>query len=139
MATSPTYPAAAGPISIAKRLVPADTTAIVDVYDNSAGTVAVKVESLVITTTNSADRIALFYLLVGAVSYLIGSLTVPDLSGTNGATDARINVTARLGIAGADGVPCIWVPAGAKLQASMDAALAADKVLDIVGRAITYV
>ena len=139
MATSPTYPAASGPVQIATRVMPADTTAIVDVYDNSLGTVAVKVDSLIITTINSADRIALFYLLAGATSHLIGSIAVPDLSGSNGATDARVNVMARLGVAGADGVPCIWVAAGSKLQASMDAAIAADKYLDITGRAVTYV
>jgi hypothetical protein len=31
------------------------------------------------------------------------------------------------------------VAAGSKLQASMDAAIAADKYLDITGRAVTYV
>lgn len=138
MATTPTYPATTGPVVIAKQLLPADSSNIVDVYDNSGGSVGVKVESLTITTTNSANRIAKFYLYSGTISYLIGSLNVPALSGTNGSTDQRINVLATLGVAGADGVPCIWVPAGKKLQASLDSALEADKVLDIVGRGITY-
>lgn len=138
MATTPTYPATTGPVIIAKQLLPADSSNIVDVYDNSGGSVGVKVESLLITTTNLADRIVKFYLYSGTTSYLIGSLNVPDLSGTNGSTDPRINVLATLGVAGADGVPCIWVSAGKKLQASLDSALAADKVLDIVGCGITY-
>lgn len=138
MATSPTYPAATGPVLIAKQLLPADSSNIVDVYDNSGGSVGVKVESLSITTTNSADRIAKFYLYTGTTSHLIGSVNVPDLSGTNGSTDPRINVLSSLGVAGADGVPCVWVPAGKKLQASLDSALAADKVLDIVGRGVAY-
>lgn len=138
MATTPTYPAAIGPVIVAKQVLPADSTNIVDVYDNSAGTAAVKVESLVMTTTNSADRVVKFYLYSGTTSFLLGSVNIPDLSGTNGATDPRINVLSTLGVAGADGVPCIWVPAGKKLQASLDSALAADKVLDIVGRAIPY-
>lgn len=138
MATTPTYPATTGPVIIAKQLLPADSSNIVDVYDNSGGSVGVKVESLLITTTNSADRIVKFYLYSGTTSYLIGSLNVPDLSGTNGSTDPRINVLATLGVAGADGVPCIWVSAGKKLQASLDSALAANKVLDIVGCGITY-
>ena len=138
MATTPTYPTATGPLSVAKRMLPADSTNIVDVYDNSAGSAGVKVESLAITTTNSADRIVTFYLYSGSTSFRIGSCSVPDLSGTNGTTDPRINVLSTLGAAGADGVLCIWVPVGVKLQAGLDSALAADKVLDIVGRAIPY-
>ena len=138
MATTPTYPATTGPVNLAKRLLPADSSNIVDVYDNSAGTAAVKVESLTITTTNTADRIAKFYLYSGTTSFLLGSVTVPDLSGTNGPTDPRINVLSTLGTAGADGVPCVWIAAGKKLQARLDSALAADKVLDIVGRGIVY-
>ena len=138
MALRGTYPTATGPVQVAKRLLPADSTNIVDVYDNSAGAAAVKFDSLSITTTNSADRIATFYLYAGTTSFRIGSVNVPDLSGTNGSTDPRINILSTLGVAGADGVPCIWVSAGNKLQVSLDSALAADKVLDVVGRAITY-
>lgn len=138
MAANPTYPAATGPVQVAKRLEPSNSTNVVDVYDNSAGTSAVKFDSLSITTTNSADRIAKFYLYAGTTSYLIGSVNVPDLSGTNGSTDPRVNVLATLGVPGADGVHCIWVSAGNKLQVSLDSALATDKVLDVVGRGITY-
>lgn len=138
MSTTPTYPAATGPIQVAKRLLPADSTNVVDVYDNSLGTTAVKFDSLSITTTNSADRIVTVYLYAGTTSFRLGSVNVPDLSGTNGSIDPRINILSTLGIAGADGVPCIWVSAGNKLQISLDSALAADKVLDVVGRGITY-
>jgi hypothetical protein len=138
MATIQTYPTTTGPVQVAKRILPADTTAIVDVYDNSAGTAAVKFDSLSITTTNSADRVATFYLYSGTTSFRIGSCSVPDLSGSNGTTDPRINVLSTLGVAGADGVPAIWVSAGNKLQVSVDAALATDKVMDVVGRAWTF-
>ena len=138
MATTPTYPAPTGPVQVAKRLLPADSTGVVDVYDNSAGSAAVKIESLSIVTTNSADRIAAFYLYSGTTAFHIGSVNVPDLSGTNGITDPRVNVLATLGVAGADGVPCIWVPAGSKLQVSMDSAIASQCVLDVVGRGIIY-
>ena len=138
MATTPTYPASTGPVQVAKRLLPADSTNIVDIYDNSAGASAVKFDSLSITTTNSADRIATFYLYAGTTSFRVGSVNVPDLSGTNGSTDPRINVLSTLGVSGADGVPCIWVSAGNKLQISLDSALATDKVMDVVGRGITY-
>ena len=138
MATTPTYPAATGPVLIAKRIANADSTNIVDVYDNSGGSAGVKAESLSVTTDNTADRVAKFYLYDGSISQLIGSVNVPDLSGTNGTTDPRINVLATLGVAGSDGVPCIWIPAGKKLQASLDSALASDKYLYITGRGIPY-
>lgn len=138
MATIQTYPTVTGPVQVAKRVLPADTTTIVDVYDNSLGTGAVKFDSLTITTDNTADRIATFYLYSGTTSFRIGSCTVADLSGSNGTTDPRINVLSTLGVAGADGVPCIWVSAGNKLQVGLDAALASAKVLDVVGRAWTF-
>lgn len=138
MATTPTYPTTTGPVQVAKRVMPADSTNIVDVYDNSAGTAAVKFDSLTITTDNSADRIVTFYIYSGTTSFRLGSCSVPDLSGTNGTTDPRINVLSTLGVAGPDGVPCVWVSAGNKLQIGLDAALATNKVLDIIGRAWTF-
>ena len=138
MATTPTYPAATCHVLIAKRVLPADTTTILDVKDNSAGTEAVKVDALSITTNNSADRVATIYLHDGTTSFRLGSVTVPDLAGSDGATNPRINVLGSLGVAGGDGVPCIWIPAGCKLQVGMDAAIAADKVLDVIGRAVDF-
>lgn len=138
MATTPTYPTVTGPVQVAKRVMPADSTNIVDVYDNSAGTSAVKFDSLTITTDNSADRIVTFYIYSGTTSFRLGSCSVPDLSGTNGTTDPRINVLSTLGVAGPDGVLCVWVSAGNKLQVGLDAALASNKVLDVIGRAWTF-
>lgn len=138
MATKPTYPAAAYVLPVAKRLLPADTTDLVDVYDNSGGSIGRKIESLIVTTTNSADRVITFYMYSGSTAFRMGSITVPDLSGSDGVTNPRINALTTLGTAGADGVPCVWVPAGCKLQCGLDSALAADKVLDVVGRAVDY-
>ena len=138
MASNPTYPASTLRANVAKRIADSDSTNIVDVYDNSGGSVAVKIESLSIATDNSADRIAKFYLHDGSVSQLIGSVNVPDLSGTNGTTDPRVNVLATLGVASSDGVLCIWVPPACKLQASLDSALASGKYLYVTGRAIPY-
>ena len=141
MSATPTYPAATGPINIAKRVVPADTTDLVDVVDNSAGLTALKIEALNISTNNSADRIVSFWIygVSGATNAdLLGSVTVADLSGSNGTTDPRVPVMPRIGTPGADGVPCLWIAAGKKLQASVDAAIDANKILYITGRAITY-
>jgi len=138
VASNPTYPASTLRAKVAKRIADSDSTNIVDVYDNSGGSVAVKIESLIITTDNSADRIAKFYLHDGSISQLMGSVSVPDLSGTNGTTDPRINVLSTLGVASADGVLCIWVPPACKLQASLDSALAGGKYMYVTGRAILY-
>jgi hypothetical protein len=138
MASSPTYPTATGPVTIAKKIADSDGTNIIDIVDNSAGSSAVKIESLAITTTNTADRTALLYLYDGSASFLAGSRTVTQLAGTNGSTTPRVNVLAALGTAGPDGVACIWVGAGKKLQAAVDASLASGKVMYFTGRYITY-
>lgn len=138
MSTTPTYPSAAGPTSVRKRIADSDSTNLVDLLDNSGGATAVKIEALGATTDNTADRIVKLWLLSGGVTYLLGSMTIPDLSGTNGATDPRVNLMALpyLATAGADGVPCFYVGAGEKLQASLDSALASGKYLWVVGRGI---
>lgn len=127
-----------GLVLIAKRLLPADSTNIVDVHDNSAGTKPIKIEVLRITTDNSADRILTLYIYSDSMSRRYGSVTVPDLSGSNGSTDPAIDVIARLGTPGADGVICIWLLPGCKLQVALDAALAANKIMDVIGRGLTY-
>jgi len=127
-----------GLVRVSKRIVPADSTNIVDVYDNSAGTKPIKIEVLRITTDNTADRIVTLYVYSGSTSFRYGSVTVPDLSGSNGITDPTVDVIARLGTPGADGVPCIWLLSGCKLQASLDSAIAANKIMDVIGRGLTY-
>lgn len=138
MASNPTYPASSLRTIVAKRLEDSDSTNIVDIYDNSGGSVAVKIESLSISTDNTADRITKFYIHDGSISQLIGSVNVPDLSGTNGTTDPRVNVLNTLGVAGSDGVLCIWVPPTCKLQASLDGNLVSGKYQYVTGRAILY-
>lgn len=123
-----------------KRLADSDSTNVVDVYDNSAGIKAIKIESLGVATDNTADRVLKVYMYDGFISNLMGSATIPDLTGTNGATDPRVSLLAiaNLAPAGADGVSCIWVPVGCKLQVSLDAALATGKYLYVLGRAVSY-
>jgi hypothetical protein len=134
MATTPTYPAATGYTAVAVRLLPATSTNIVDAFDNSAGTLAHKIDALAITTDNDAIRTATLYLHNGTAAFRLGAVAVPINAGATSAV-ARVNVLTSLGTAGADGVPCIWIPAGCKLQVGLDAAVANDKVLDVVGRA----
>ena len=136
MATTPTYQEP--PAKLSKRLSDSDSTNIVDVYDNSAGAKSVKVEAFYVTTDNTADRILKMYIHDGTNSMLIGSKTIPDLSGTNGATDPRVSLMQTLGTPGADGVPVVWVGAGCKLQVSLDAALASGKFMYLAGRVYTF-
>jgi len=133
MATKATYAAPTLYLPVAKRLVPGDATTIVDVHDNT-DTVARKIDALAITTNNTADRVATLYLHNGTAAFRLGAVAVPINAGATSA-EARVNVLTSLGTAGADGVPCIWIPALCKLQVGLDAAVAADKVLDVVGRA----
>lgn len=138
MATAPTYPATSPRVHYAKRLVDSDSTNVVDLIDNSGGSVAVKIEALTICTDNTADRVYKFWYYDGSVAHLLGSVTVPDLSGTNGVTDPRVNVLSTTGVAGPDGVPCMWVGAGKKLQVSLDSALATGKYGWVVARCVPY-
>jgi len=118
---------------IDKIILPADSTAVVDIYSNVSGSAPAQVDSLFVTTDNSADRLLSIWVHDGTASILIGTRTVPDLSGTNG-TDLRVNLIAPLGMVQADGHSVIWLPVGYKLQASLDVALAADKKMYIYGR-----
>lgn len=138
MSTSASFPSDV--VLVTKRLADSDSTNVVDVYDNSAGTKALKVESLGVATDNTADRILKVYMHDGSISHLMGSIMVPDLTGTNGATDPRVSILSitNLALAGSDGVPCVWIPAGCKLQVSLDAALATGKYLYLTGRAVSY-
>lgn len=138
MAAAPDYPS--GVALVKKRLADSDSTNVVDVLDNSAGSKGLKVELLGVTTDNTADRVLKLWMYDGTTAHLLGSVAIPDLSGTNGATDPRVNCLAipNLAAAGADGVPCLWVPAGCKLQASLDAALATGKYCYLVGRSVSY-
>lgn len=141
MATRATYPTTTGPVNIGKQIVNADGTSILDVYDNQTGA-AVKITSLNITTDNDANLVVSFYqygVSGGTNSDLLGSVSVPDLSGTNGVTDPKVNVLDTLGVQESDGTYTIWIGSGKKLQAKVDSAVTAAKTMWITGTAVTFV
>lgn len=130
MAESPTY--AKNVVGINKTLVNADTTAWVDVYDNTAGTANIRVEALGICSDDTSTVNIAFGCYVGATTYLIGTVRVVTLSGTDGAA-ARVNALTTVGTTAADGINVIEVPAGQKLQAKSLVAVTAAKTVTITG------
>ena len=137
MATTPTYGAAAGPALIAKTILPADTTAIVDVYDNSAGAAGVQVQSLNICSNDTSAVNIAFYRYSGSTSYLLGTVRVATLSGTDGAT-SRVNALSIIGVLAPEGINVLEIPAGSKLQASSLVTVTAAKTVTITGWAKTF-
>ena len=130
MATSPTYPSGIG--GIAKTILPADTTALVDVYDNSASSTPVRVEALNITSNDTATMNVAFSFHNGSAAFLLGVARAVTLSGTDGAA-ARINALATVGTLSPDGIPVVEIPPGYKLQANVLVAVTAAKTVTITG------
>ena len=130
MAVSPTFPKSI--VGINKTILPADTTALVDVYDNSAGTANVRVEALNLCSDDTSTVNIAFYRYAGSTAYLIGVVRAVTLSGTDGAT-ARVNCLSTVGTTAADGIPVIEIPAGQKLQAKSLVAVTAAKTVTITG------
>jgi hypothetical protein len=135
MSATPIYPS--GIVSIAKTILPADTTSYVDVYDNSAGTAPVRVEALNLTSDDTSTVNIAFALLKSATAYLMGTVRAVTLSGTDGAA-ARINCLATLGVMAPDGIPVIEIPAGEKLQAKSLVTVTTAKIVTITGWARLY-
>lgn len=138
MATSPTYPSAAGPVAVTKTIVNSDSTNYVDVYDNSAGSSSVRVEALSLCSDDTSTVNIAFALYVGSTAYLLGTVRAVTLSGTDGAA-ARLNALATIGTISPDGVLVLEIPAGAKLQAKSLVAVTAAKTVTLAGWARSYV
>lgn len=130
MAATPTY--AKNVVSIAKTILPADTTAWVDVYDNSAGTANVRIEALNLCSDDTSTVNIQFGRYVGATTYLMGTVRAVTLSGTDGAA-ARINCLSTVGTVAADGIPVIEIAAGSKLQAKSLVAVTSAKTVTLTG------
>ncbi len=119
-------------VDIHKTILPADTTALVDVYDNSAGTANIRVEALNLCSDDTSTVNIAFYRYSGSTAYLIGTVRAVTLSGTDGAT-ARVNCLTTIGTTGADGIPIIEIPAGVKLQAKSLVAVTSAKTVTLTG------
>lgn len=138
MATTPAYPSTASPELVA-YITTSTATSTFTIVDNSAGTTALKIETLRCCTTNTAtaSNTLSLYAHDGTTQYLMGSVMIPTLAGAG--TVAPVNILASLGGAGPDGVPVIWVPSGKRLDGGLGAGMAATTLsLAITGRTIKY-
>ena len=136
MATSATF--SSGVATVRAQILPADTTAWKDVYDNSAGTKAVRIEGLGITSDDTSTVNIQFSMLASGTNYLAGTVRAVTLSGTDGAA-AKVNALTSIGTLAPDGIYDIWVGAGEKLQAKSLVTVTSAKTVTITGRARLYV
>lgn len=135
MAATPDFPV--NVLTIRASILPANTTDLVDVYDNSAGTKHARIESLNITSDDTVTKNIQFYRTVGATSTLIGTVRVVTLSGTDGAA-ARVNALTYIGTLASDAINVLEVGPGGKLQAKVLVTVTAAKTVSISGWARTY-
>ena len=135
MATSATFPS--GVATVRAQILPADTTAWKDVYDNSAGTKAVRIEGLGITSDDTSTVNIQFSMLASGTNYLAGTVRAVTLSGTDGAA-AKVNAMTSIGTLAPDGIYDVWVGAGEKLQAKSLVTVTSAKTVTITGRARLY-
>lgn len=125
--------------NVAVNILPADTTTWKDAYDNSAGSKAVRVESLSIASTDTSTVNVQVGILKGGTTYVNGTCRAVTLSGTDGAASKVQALSAGCaGTLAADGIYDVWVEAGAKLQVKTLAAVTADKIVTVTGRVRTF-
>ena len=136
MAATGTY--ASGIAGVRATLANADGTSWKDLYDNSLGTKAVRIEGLGLTSDDTSTVNIQFSLLAGATNYLIGTVRAVTLSGTDGAA-AKINAMSTVGTLAPDGIYDVWVAAGEKLQIKSLVAVTSAKTVTVTGRARLYV
>lgn len=98
----------------------------------TAGDDGTKVIGLIATSTDTSDRLGQVWLTRSATSYLLGSINVPTLSGTNGSA-ATVDL---LDIAGLpednDGQNYTYLRSGDTLQVSFTTQVTAAKQVDVV-------
>lgn len=136
MAATPTYFSSVE--GVRKQILPADTTAWVDVCDNSGGTTPKRVEGLGICSDDTSTVNIQFSMLPTAgTNYLVGTVRVVTLSGTDGAA-AKVNALTTIGTLAPDGIYDVWVAAGEKLQAKSLVTVTSAKTVTITGRARLY-
>lgn len=130
MAANPTYPS--GVAGIQKTIVNSDSTNWVTLYDNSAGSAAVRVEALNLCSDDTATVNIQIGVEVSSTQFLIGTARAVTLSGTDGA--ARIvNALGIVGNVSPDAIRVIYIPAGGKLVAKSLVAVTSTKTVTLTG------
>ena len=130
MATSPVYPS--GVAGVNKTIVNADSTNWVTLYDNSAGSAAVRLEALNLCSDDTSTVNIQVGVEVSSVQYLIGTASAVTLSGTNG-TAAIVNALNIVGNVSPDAIKVIYIPVGGKLVAKSLVAVTAAKTVTLTG------
>lgn len=109
--------------------VNADGTSTKDVF--VAGANGSRVASIAATTTDTSNNIVHLYAFDGTTAYLVGEVTVPLASGTDGTT-AAVNLLSLSMCPWLNSDGSITLPSGWKLQASVTTAVTAAKTLTLV-------
>lgn len=139
MATAVTFPK--DRVGFAVTFVNSDSTNIKVVFDNSAGTKAMRIEQLSICSNDTSARNVQFSRLVSGTDYTIGTVNVPAASGTDGSTPRVTGLsssTSGIGTMDDDGIYSCWIPAGQKLDAKMLVAVTSGKTITISGWARSF-
>jgi hypothetical protein len=93
------------------------------------------IRSVTVATNNSADRQLNLFYYTGTTATLLASVTVPDLSGSDGGTNPVKNALNTTDFPGlpldANENPYLWVAAGHSIQAAFDANMAAGKTANV--------
>lgn len=113
------------------QFAPADTTVEKDVY--TAGSIGAKIESIIVTSTDSAARDLVLY-IKSTTDVILGTISIPANSGNTNALPA-INVLASPQFAlnaDANGNKFLYLAAGAKLRAAMGTTITAAKVVNLL-------
>lgn len=115
--------------------VAADGTTPKDVF--IAGADGAKVAAILVTSDDTAAVLMKVYIRDGTTNFLIGSKSVPTLSGTNGLAPT-INLLDRNLIPGLDLDGAIFIPSGYSIRVGPNAAVTAAKTVTVVGIGIDY-
>jgi hypothetical protein len=115
--------------------VNADGTSTKDLF--VAGSNGSRVASIAATTTDTSNNIIHLYAYDGSTAYLVGEITVPLASGTDGTT-AAVNLLSLAMCPWLNSDGSITLPTGWKLQASVNAAVTTAKTLTLVALGADY-
>ena len=126
MSTNPTYPCSVnnGVVAIA----PADTTTLKTLI--TAGTNGTRVDSITITSTDTAAMVVKLWVTYSAVDYCIGSVPVAIAAGTNGST-VGVNGLNTTYIPGINSNRSLMLKSGEVLKVSVVTTVTADKVIHV--------
>ena len=117
-------------------ILPADTTVAKTVWTPDATNGGV-LAHLNVCSDDSADHICEVYANDGSTDYLLGTVDVPDLSGTNGATDPAVDLIDQGQIPGVGGEG-LFLPGGYSVKVAVQTTVTAAKTVTVIGIGFDY-